>query len=76
MRPVLENGPAARQVDLNEVQVEWFASKEQHMRQLYCSWYLNNAYRLYWRLMGLCYANPPFSKPTKVLTEITLKERE
>ena len=31
-------------VDLNEVQVELFASKEQHMMQLYCSRYLNNAY--------------------------------
>ena len=43
VRPVLENGLAALQVDLNEVQVELFASKEQHMMQLYCSRYLNNA---------------------------------
>ena len=47
VRPVLGSGLAALQVALNEVQVELFASKEQHMRQLYCSRYLNNAYRFY-----------------------------
>ena len=60
VRPVLENGLAALQVDLIEVQVELFASKEEHTMQLYCSRYLKNAYRFYWRSMGLCYANPPF----------------
>ena len=73
VRPVLENGLAALQVDLNEVQVELFASKEQHMMQLYCSRYLNNAYHFYWRSMGLCYANPPFSHLAKVLIKITLE---
>ena len=34
VRPVLEIGLAALQVDLNEVQVESFMSKEQHMMQL------------------------------------------
>ena len=58
MRPVLENGLAPLQVDLNEVQVEFFASKEQHMMHLYCLRYLNNAYFFYWRSMGLCYTNP------------------
>ena len=43
------------------------------MMQLYCSRYLNNAYRFYWRSMGLCYANPPFSQLAKVLTKIALK---
>ena len=47
MRAVLENGLAALQVDLYEVQVELFASKAQHVMQLYCSWYLNNAYNFY-----------------------------
>ena len=37
VRPALENGLAALQIDLNEVQVELFASKEHHMMQLYCS---------------------------------------
>ena len=73
MRPVLENGLAALQVDLNEVQVEWFACKEQHMMQLYCSRYPNNAYRFYWRSMGLCYANPPFSQVAEVLTKNALE---
>ena len=73
VRPVLENGLAALQVDLNEVQVELFASKEQHMMQLYCSRCLNNAYCFYWKSMGLCYASPPFSPLAKVLTEIALE---
>ena len=38
--------------------------------QLYCSPYLKNAYRFYWRSMGLCYANPPFSELSKALTKI------
>ena len=50
VRPVLENGRAAPQLD---VQVDSLASKEQHMMQLYCSRYLNNAYRFYWISMGL-----------------------
>ena len=69
VRPFLENGLAALQVDLNEVQVKLFASKEQHMMQLYCSQYLNNAYRFYLNSMGLCYANPRFSQLVKVLTK-------
>ena len=73
VRPVLENGLPALQVDLNEVQVELFGSKEQHMMQLYCSRYLNNAYPFYWRSMGFCYANPPFSQLAKVLTKIALE---
>ena len=73
VRPVLENGRAALQVDLNEGQVELLASKEQHMMQLYCSRYLNNACRFYWRWMGFCYANPPFSELAEVLTRIALE---
>ena len=73
LSPVLENGLAALQVDLNEVHVELFASKGQHTMQLYCSRYLNNAYRLYLRSMGFCYANPPFSQLAKVLTKSTLE---
>ena len=37
VRPVLENGLAALHLDLNDVQVELFASQEQHMMQLYGS---------------------------------------
>ena len=65
VRPILENGLAGQQVDLNEVQVELFVSKEQHMMQLHCSRYINNAYHFYW--------NPPFSQLAKVLTEIALQ---
>ena len=68
VQSVLKNGLAALQVDLNEVQVESLASKEQHMMQLYCSRYLSNGYRFYLRWMGLCYANPSISKLSKVLT--------
>ena len=73
VRPVLENGLAALQLYLNEIQVELFASKEQHLMQLYCSRNLNNAYCFYWKSMGLCYANPPFSQLAKVITKIALE---
>ena len=73
VQPVLENGLAALQLDLNEIQVELFASKEQHLMQLYCSRNLNNACRFYWKSMGLCYANPPFSQLAKVITKIALE---
>ena len=71
LRPVLGNGLAALHMDLNEVQVELFASKAQHMVQLYCSRYFNNAYHFYWRSLGLCYANPSFSQLSKALTKTT-----
>ena len=73
VRPVLENGLAALQVDLSQLQVELLASKEQHMMQLYRSRYLIYAYRFYWTSMGWWYANPPFSKLAKVLTKIALE---
>ena len=40
--------------------------------QLDCSRYLNNAYCFYWKSMGLCHANPPFSQLAKLLTKIAL----
>ena len=43
------------------------------MRQLYCLGYLNTAYRFYWRSMGLCYSNPPFSQFAKLLDKIDLE---
>ena len=69
-RHVLENGLAALQVNLDEIQVELFASRQQHIMQLYCSKHLNNAFRLFWKAMGLAYANPPFTLLAKVLTKI------
>ena len=69
-RHVLENGPAALQVTLHEIQVELFASQQQHIMQLYCSKHLNNAFRFFRKAMGLVYAKPPYSLPAKVLTKI------
>ena len=69
-RHLLENGLAALQVNLDEIQVELFASQQQHIMQLYCSKHLNSAFRLFWKAMGLAYANPPFSLLAKVLTKI------
>ena len=69
-RHVLENGLAALQVNLDEIQVELFASRQQHIMQLYCSKHLNKAFRFFWKAMGLAYANPPFSLLAKVLTKI------
>ena len=52
VQPVVGNRVAALQVDLNEVQVALFASKEQDTMQLCCSRYFKTAYRFYWRSMG------------------------
>ena len=48
-RHVLENGLAALQVNLDEIQVELFASQQQHTMQLYCSKDLNSAFRFFWK---------------------------
>ena len=69
-RDVLENGLAALHVTLDEIQVHLFASQQQHIMQLYCSKHLNNAFRFFWKAMGLAYANPPFSLHAKVRTKI------
>ena len=41
--------------------------------QLYCSRYLNSAYRFCWRSMELCYANPPLSQLPKMFRTIALE---
>ena len=69
-RHALENGLAALQVSLDDIQVELFARKHHHIMQLFCSKHLNNAFRFFWKAMGLAYANPPFSLLAKVLTKI------
>ena len=69
-RHVLENRLAALQVNLDEIQVESFASGQQHIMQLYCFKHLNNAFRFFWKAMGLAYASPPFSLLAKVRTKI------
>ena len=73
-RHVLENGLAALQVSLDEIQVELFASQQQHIMQLYYSKHLNNAFCFFWKAMGLAYANPPFSLLAKVLTKIAYEK--
>ena len=50
--------------------MELFASPHQHFMQLFCSKHLDNAFRFFWKAMGLAYANPPFSLLAKVLTKI------
>ena len=69
-RQVLENGLVALQASLEEIQVELFASQQQHIMQLYFSKHLNNAFLFFWKAMGLAYANPPFSLLAKDLTKI------
>ena len=68
-----ENYQLARHVleNLDEIQMELFASTQQHIMQLYCSKQLNNAFCFFWKAKGLAYANPPFSLLAKVLTKIT-----
>ena len=50
--------------------MELFASQQQQIMQLYCSKRLNNAFRFFWKAMGLAYANPPISLLAKVPTKI------
>ena len=69
-RHVLENGLAALQVSLDDIQVELFASQHQHFMQLFCSRHLKNAFCFCWKAMDLVYANPPFSLLANVLTKI------
>ena len=60
-------------VTLDEIQVELFASQQQHIMQLYCSKHLNNAFRFFWKAMGLAYASPPFCLLANVLTKIAFE---
>ena len=69
-RHVLDNGLAALQGSLNEIQVELFASQQRQFMQLYCSKHFTNAFLFFWKAMGLAYANRPFSLLAKVLTKI------
>ena len=69
-RHVLENGLAALQASLDEIQVELFASQQQHIMQFYCSKHMNNAFCFFWKALGLACANPPFSLLAKVPTKI------
>ena len=55
--------------------MELFASQQQHVMQLYCSKHFNNAFCLFWKAMGLAYANSPFSLLAKVLTKIAFEGR-
>ena len=54
----------------NQIQVELFTSQQQHIMQPYCSKHMNNAFRFFWKAIGLAYTNPPFSLLAKVLTKI------
>ena len=54
--------------------MELFASQQQHIMQLYCPKNLNNAFRFFWKAMGLAYANPSISLLAKVLTKIAYEE--
>ena len=49
----LENGLAALQVSLDEIQVELSASQQQHMMQLCCSKHMNNGFHFFRKAMGL-----------------------
>ena len=69
-RHVLENGLAGLQVSLDDIQVELIASQQRHIMQLYCSKHMNDAFRFFWKAMGLVYANPPFSLLAKHVTKI------
>ena len=71
---VLENGLAALQVSLDDIQVELFASQHQLLMQFYGSKHLNNAFGFFWNALGLACANPLFSLVAKVLTKSPMRE--
>ena len=56
--------------DLN---VELFASDEQHVLDLYCSKGKNCCYKFYWTSFGMAYGNPRFSELGKVLIKVALE---
>ena len=56
--------------DLN---VELFASHQQHVLDLYCSKGKNCCYKVYWSFFGLAYGNSRFSELGKVLTKVALE---
>ena len=62
------------QVSLDDIQVELFASRHQHAMKFFCSKHLNNAFRFFWKAIGVAYANPPLSLLAKVLTKIVYQE--
>ena len=66
---VLQNGLAGLQVSLDDIPVELSASQHQDFMQLFSSNHVNNAFRFFWKAMGLAYSNPPFSVLAKVLTK-------
>ena len=56
--------------------MELFASGQQQIMKLYCLKHLKNAFRFFWKAMGLTYAKPPFSLLTRVLTKIAYEGGE
>ena len=56
--------------DLN---VEVFASDNQHLLGFYCSKGQNCCYKFYWPSFGMAYGNPRFSELGGVLTKVALK---
>ena len=56
--------------DLN---VELFASKKQHVLDLYCSKGEHCGFKFYWPSFGMAYGNPRFSELGTVLTKVALE---
>ena len=69
-RHLLKNGLEALQVTLDDIQVELFASQQQHIMQFHCSKHLKHPFCFFWKATGLAYYNPPLSLLAKVLTKI------
>ena len=70
---VLDQGLRELGYSREDLNVELFASDEQHVLDLYCSKGQNCCYKFYWPSFGMAYGNPRFSELGKVLTKVALE---
>ena len=70
---VLDQGLKELGYSREDLNVELFASNNQHVLDLYCSKGKNCCYKFYWPSFGMAYGNPRLSELGKVLTKVALE---
>ena len=70
---VLDQGLNELGYSREDLNVELFASDNQHVPDLYCSKGKNCCYKLYWPSFRMAYGNPRFSELGKVLTKVAVE---
>lgn len=71
--PIREQAMIQLGINPENVQVELFASTLNSSYRHYCS-KSDSAFKYCWNYLGLCYANPPFSMMSRVLTKIVMDQ--